>query len=201
MDRRGFLSAFALALATSGHASAQQPKWASLPAGLAPQKAPGLSWAGSGPPAIEIFDYNCPYCRAVFETLDARVARPGALRLGLIDSPQLAIGSIQAAKLRQAALKLYGPARAYAFHRRLFAHRGAIDGETGMAAAKEMGFDVEKLTGVADSDAVRDVLVAQSRFLNRAGVRATPAFIIGGRLLSGWPGADGFDAALKSRSG
>jgi protein-disulfide isomerase len=199
MDRRGFLSGLALAcLVRRGEAAEELSV---LPEGVAPAKAPGLSWAGSGPAAIEVFDYNCPYCRAVFEVLDARVARAGALRLGLIDSPQLSIGSIQAAKLRQAALKIYGPGRAYAFHRRVFAHRGAIDGETGLAAAREMGFDAMKLTEVADSDAVRDVLVAQSRFLNRAGVQATPAFIIGGKILSGWPGAEGFDAALKSRGG
>src|SRR5208283_1851271 len=106
-------------------------------------------WAGSGPAAIEIFDYNCPYCRAVFRALDARIAAR-ALRLGLIDSPQLSIGSIQAAKLRQAALRLYGPARAYAYHRRIFAHRGAIDGATALAAARDLRFDIAKLTGEAD---------------------------------------------------
>ena len=175
-------------------------EWAPLPEGLDAQKCPGLSWFGSGPAAIEIFDYNCPYCRAVFQALDSRAEKPGALRLGLIDSPQLSVGSIQAAKLRQAALRLYGPARGYAFHRRLFAHRGAIDGETGLAAAQDMRFDIAKLTDEANGDAVRDVLIGAAHFLNAAGVRATPAFIMRGKILSGWPGPAAFDAALNNET-
>jgi len=197
MNRRGLVSGLALALAAPTLARAEDFESAPLPSGLDARTCPGLSWAGSGPAAIEIFDYNCPYCRAVFRALDARIAK-GALRLGLIDSPQLSIGSIQAAKLRQAALKLYGPAKAYVFHRRLFAQRGAIDGEAGLAAARELKFDVAKLTETADSDAVRDILVGASHFLSKTGVQATPSFIVGGKLLSGWPGAQVFDAALKN---
>jgi protein-disulfide isomerase len=196
MDRRGFLSGLAVALAAPVRADAQDFEATPLPPGLDPNAAPGLSWAGAGPAAIEIFDYNCPYCRAVFQALDARVAR-NKLRLGLIDSPQLSIGSIQAAKLRQAALRLHGPAKAYAFHRQLFAQRGAIDGESGLAAARALHFDVARLTETADSDDIRDILVGAAQFLNKAGARATPSFMIGGQLLTGWPGPQGFDRALK----
>jgi protein-disulfide isomerase len=99
LDRRRVLSGLALALVAPALAYGQDFEPAPLPPGLDPKTAPGLSWAGAGPAAIEIFDYNCPYCRAVFQALDARVAGK-KLRLGLIDSPQLSIGSIQAAKLR-----------------------------------------------------------------------------------------------------
>jgi protein-disulfide isomerase len=196
MNRRRVLSGIALALAAPTLAWAQDFEPAPLPPGLDRNTAPGLSWAGAGPAAIEIFDYNCPYCRAVFQALDARVAR-NKLRLGLIDSPQLSIGSIQAAKLRQAALRLHGPAKAYAFHRQLFAQRGAIDGESGLAAARALHFDVARLTETADSDDIRDILVGAAQFLNKAGARATPSFMIGGQLLTGWPGPQGFDRALK----
>jgi protein-disulfide isomerase len=199
LDRRRILSGLALALAAPALAWAQDFEPAPLPPGLDPKTAPGLSWAGAGPAAIEIFDYNCPYCRSVFQALDARVAKK-TLRLGLIDSPQLSIGSIQAAKLRQAALRLYGPAKAYAFHRRLFAQRGAIDGATGLAAARALHFDVAKLTETADGDDIRDILVGAAQFLSKAGARATPSFILGGKLVTGWEGPQGFDALLKSNS-
>jgi protein-disulfide isomerase len=197
MQRRKFLSGLALAMVAPAVARAQESDLSLLPAGLDPRACPGLSWSGSGPPGIEIFDYNCPYCRAVFQALDSRVQKPGVLRLGLIDSPLLSIGSIQAAKLRQAVLKLYGPAKAYLYHRRVFAGRGAIEGETGLGAVKALGLDVAKVTDEADGDGVRDILVGQSHFLDHAGARSTPSFIIGGRLLSGWPGPEKFDAALK----
>jgi len=200
MNRRALLAGFALAFAGPKLARAQEMEWAPLPEGLDAQKCPGLSWFGSGPAAIEIFDYNCPYCRVAFQALDSRAEKPGALRLGLIDSPQLSVGSIQAAKLRQAAVRLYGPAKAYAFHRRIFAHRGPIDGESALAAAREMRFDIAKLTDEADGDAVRDGLIGAAHFLNAAGVRATPAFIIRGKVMSGWPGPVAFDAALNNRA-
>jgi protein-disulfide isomerase len=200
MDRRCLLSVLAMAVAAPKLARAQELEWAPLPQGRDAKKCPGLSWVGSGPAAIEIFDYNCPYCRAVFQALDSRASKPGALRLGLIDSPQLSVGSIQAAKLRQAALRLFGPAKAYAFHRQLFAHRGAIDGETGLAAARDMHFDIAKLTAEADGDAVRDGLIGAAHFLNASGVRATPAFILRGKLLTGWPGPAAFDAALNNEA-
>lgn len=204
MDRRSFFSGVALAAAATGFtqfaapglARADEVELTPLPPGVDPHACPGLSWAGSGPAAIEIFDYNCPYCRAVFQALDARVAHAGALRLGLIDSPQLSIGSIQAAKLRQAVLKLYGPAKAYAFHRRLFANRGAIDGEAGLAVVRALKLDVAKVTDLGDGDGVRNILIGQSHFLNRAGARATPSFILGGKMMSGWPGPAKFDAVL-----
>jgi len=174
--------------------SALQP----LPEGLDPKNCPGLSWSGFGPAVIEVFDYNCPYCRKAFQMLDARAAKKGALQLGLVDSPVLSIGSIQAAKLRQAVLQVYGPETAYAFHRRLFAQRGMIDAAAALAIAGRMDLNAAKLTQVADSEEVRDILVAQSRFLNKAGVSATPTFIMGQSVLSGWPGAEAFDSLTHS---
>lgn len=198
MDRRIFLSGLALALAGATSSRARTaPVWRPLPRGLDPKDVPGLSWAGSGPEAIEVFDYNCPFCRAAFHTLDARARKPGALRLGLIDSPELSIGSIEAAKIHQAILIVYGQAKAYAFHRMLFAHHGHVDGDVALAAARRLGLDVAKVTKVANGDKVRDNLIIAARFLDKAGARVTPSFFVHGRVLSGWYGAATLDAALK----
>ncbi len=198
MDRRHFLSGLALALAGATSSRARgAPVWRPLPPGLDPRDVPGLSWTGSGPAAIEVFDYNCPYCRAAFKTLDRRAETPGALRLGLIDSPQLSIGSIEAAKIHQAILLVYGQAKAYAFHRMLFAHHGQVDGEVALSAARRLGLDIDKLTKVANGDRVRDNLIIAARFLDKAGARVTPSFFVRGKVMSGWPGAAALDAALK----
>ena len=119
------------------------------------------------------------------------------LRLGLIDSPMLSVGSVQAAKLRQAALILYGPEKAFAFHRALYATKGRIDGDIALNAAQAMGLDVKKLADTANSREVRDRIIAQMDFLDRIGVSSTPSFIINNRLLSGWPGPEVFALALK----
>ena len=75
-----------------------------------------------------------------------------------------------------------------------------IDGEAALAVAGEMGLDVDKLADAANSDEARSRIIAQGHFLDAIGVATTPSFIIGAKLLSGWPGADGFDAALKVKS-
>jgi protein-disulfide isomerase len=200
MDRRVFLAGFAFAPAAQAFAaSLDDLPLVALPAGADPLTVSGLSWFGTGPSAIEIFDYNCSYCRTAFQTLDAMVAKK-KLRLGLMDSPQLTAGSVQAAKIRQAALILYGPDKAYEFHRRLYARKGMIDGDAALAVAEEMGFDLAKLAETANSQDVRGRIIAQARFLDNIGVATTPSFIIGAKLLSGWPGADGFSAALTAKS-
>jgi protein-disulfide isomerase len=200
MDRRVFLAGLALApSAPALAASLDDLPLVALPAGADPLTIPGLSWFGTGPSAIEIFDYNCSYCRAAFQTLDAMVAKK-KLRLGLMDSPQRAPGSVQAAKIRQAALILHGPDKAYDFHRRLYARKGVIDGDAALAVAEDLGFDLAKLAEAANSPDARGRIIAQARFLDNIGVATTPSFIIGSKLLSGWPGAEGFGAALKAKT-
>lgn len=198
MNRRAFLAGLALASAGPALASVDDRPLVPLPAEAGANAVPGLSWSGSGRSAIEIFDYNCGYCRAAFQDLDARVGKK-KLRLGLIDSPQLSAGSVQAAKIRQATLMLYGPAKAYEFHRRLSSWKGPVDGEAGLAVARELEFNVAELTDKANEQEVRDRIIAQARFLDKIGVAATPSFIVGGKLLTGWPGPEGFDAALKGK--
>jgi protein-disulfide isomerase len=198
LDRRLFLASLALLPSARAFAlDADELPLVPLPAGADPNSTPGLSWFGSGPSAIEIFDYNCPFCRKAFHSLDALVARK-KLRLGLMDSPMLSTGSVQAAKLRQAALILYGPDKAFAFHRKLFATRGVIDGDVALSVAAAMGLDVKKLADIANSQQARDRIIAQMHFLDRIRVSSTPSFIIKGRLLSGWPGAEAFALALTA---
>ena len=137
-----------------------------LPAGADPLTVPGLSWFGTGPSAIEIFDYNCSYCRSRPSRRLTQCVAKKKLRLGLMDSPQLAAGSVQAAKIRQAALILYGPDKAYEFHRRLYARKGMIDGDAALAVAEELGFDLAKLAEAANSQDARGRIIAQAHFLD-----------------------------------
>jgi len=198
MDRRAFLTSLALAPGAPAFARMTDLPLSPLPEGADPSAVAGLSWRGSGRAAIEIFDYNCPYCRAAFQALDPLVAK-NRLRLGLMDSPQLSAGSVQAAKIRQAMLILVGLDEAYQFHRRLSLWKGAIDGETGLAVAEESGLNATKVIDQANGQEVLDRIIAQARFLDRLGVSTTPSFIVGAKLLSGWPGLQAFGEALKAK--
>jgi protein-disulfide isomerase len=195
VNRRAVLTSFALVATAPAFASIDDLPLTDLPEGADPAAVPGLSWFGTGRPAIEIFDYNCPYCRAAFQTLDGLVAKK-KLRLGLLDSPQLSAGSVQASKIRQAVLILFGPDEAYQFHHRLSLRKGAIDADAALAVAEEMRLDTAKVTDEANAPEVRERIIAQARFLDKIGVATTPSFIIGAKLLSGWPGPQAFGEAL-----
>ena len=108
------------------------------------EELPGVIWTGARSRAqevVELYDYNCPYCRKAAADLPALLEDTPGLRLGLLNNPILSPQSAQAAKVEIAVLKLRGPAAAYAFHRALFARRGVIDGPKALDAAQAMGLD------------------------------------------------------------
>jgi protein-disulfide isomerase len=152
---------------------------------------PGILWIGATEPSvtlIELFDYNCGFCHRAAGEIDALLAQDKGLRLGLLNNAIIGLGSVQAAKVQQAVLTLYGPQRAYAFHKAMFAHRGENDGLTALDIAKKQKLDVAGLEAAADSDATSEDLIAQVKFARANGFVATPSFILKDIGLLGYPG-------------
>src|SRR5206468_5779509 len=106
-------------------------------------------------------DYNCPYCRNAAADLDALLTHDSGFRLGLVNNPIIGLGSVQSAKVQQAVLKLYGPKRAYDFHKAMFAHRGANDGPVALEIAQSLGLARGNIEAAADGDDVASVLKRQ----------------------------------------
>src|SRR3546814_9852809 len=65
---------------------------------------------------VEFFDYNCPYCRSVAQTLDRVMESDGSIRMVFKEFPILGSNSIFAAK---AALAANAQGRYAEFHLRL----------------------------------------------------------------------------------
>jgi protein-disulfide isomerase len=152
---------------------------------------PGIVWIGSESRAkalVELYDFNCPYCRKAAADLPALLEDVPDLRLGLLNNPILSPQSAQAAKVEMALLKLEGPQAAYAFHRRLFARRGTADGPKALDTAKAMGFDRAKVEEAADGEDIRAALGEQMRLAASLGAAATPSYVIAGAGLYGYPG-------------
>ena len=162
-----------------------------LPNELSPSSLPGIVWVGASRPDvtfIEFFDYNCPFCRRSVPDLDAMLAIDKGLRLGLVNNAIISIGSIQAAKVEQAVLRLRGPAMAYRFHKALFARRGAIDGTIALQVAETLGVLQRDVEAAADGDAVTSVLKQQAKTAQALGLAVTPAFAVNGVGILGYPG-------------
>lgn len=157
------------------------------------EELPGAIW--SGPPSgavklVEFYDYNCPWCRAAEAVRDElRRANPD-LRVGIVNNPILSPGSVQAAKVDLALLKLKGAKASFALHQKLFAQPGRIDGPRALDAAAAGGIDRAELERMADGPEVRETLGRQMRLAASLGLAATPSYVIGGAALLGYPGPE-----------
>jgi protein-disulfide isomerase len=167
------------------------PELFPIPSNLYPSSLPGIVWQGAGSAGLEIyefFDYNCAYCKKAAREIEEIIAANSDVKLGLINSPILSVGSVQAAKVQQAVLRLYGPPVAAAFHQRMFAKRGQSDGISALAVAHDMALDLAKVEDSADSAVVGGVLRRQAELAASLGVSMTPSFAIAGFGFAGWPG-------------
>ena len=137
---------------------------------------------------VEFYDLNCPFCRKAAGDIDALLETDADLGVKLINIPILSAQSKEAALHETAALKLYGSARAHELHRTVFAARGTVGGASVKAAAERIGLDPAALAR-ASGDA--DVIAAVNAQLDLAaalGVTATPSFVAGNFVVSGYPG-------------
>ncbi|WP_424360419.1 DsbA family protein [Methylocystis parvus] len=163
-----------------------------IPSELDPASLPGVIWEGKRDGDVilyEFFDYNCGFCRKAAREIAAIAASDPNLRLGLVNDAILSIGSVQAAKVQQSVLRLYGPAKAYDFHLKMYAARGGANGQTALGVVRAMGLDADKVEESADSETVGDVVVRQTRLAESLGLAMTPSFVIAGVAILGWPGA------------
>lgn len=172
-----------------------------IPSELDPAILPGIVWNGMKSADVifyEFFDYNCAFCRKAAREIEAIRAKDSDLRFGLINNAILSIGSIQAAKVQQAILKLRGPQVAYDFHVRMFATHGQSNGASALSIARDLGLDVRKVEETADSAVVTDVLSRQTQLSANLGMSMTPSFVIAGIGILGWPGVKALQSIIAN---
>jgi protein-disulfide isomerase len=122
------------------------------------------------------------------------------LKLVLVPFPVLGIPSIMASRVELAVAKVGTPKQFYAFHRKVYAQRGTTDGARALQIAKGLGFDVKALTTVADGDDIAEMMKAHVRLGDSLGLAATPAFIIDGVAILGYPGRYRLQAIVDAAS-
>jgi protein-disulfide isomerase len=149
---------------------------------------------------IEFYDLNCPFCRIASTDIADMVDVDQGLRLVLVPFPVLGIASIAASRVELAVAKLGTPAQFYDFHRKIYAQRGTTDGQRALEIAHGLGFDVAALTKLGDSDAVTAIMKNHLMLGNSLGLAATPAFIIAGVAVLGYPGRYRLQALVDAAS-
>jgi len=125
---------------------------------------------------VEYYDYNCGYCRASLPTLDKLVKADPKLRIVFREMPVLAESSLTAAR---ASLTAASQGKFKPFHDALYA-AGPVSDQTIAAAARAAGVDLARAPGDADEE-IRNNLATTAKL----GMRGTPSWVVGDRVLSG----------------
>ncbi len=144
---------------------------------------------------VEFFDYNCGYCKRALDDLVRLIKVEPELKVILKDFPVLGPGSVEAAKIAQAAKRQLKGDRFFEFHAKLLGVRGQVGKAQALAAARELGVDMDRLAKDAESDAVREGIEETMRIGDSLGISGTPAYVVGKEVVVG---AVGFDK-LKTR--
>jgi protein-disulfide isomerase len=137
---------------------------------------------------VEFYDLNCPYCRVASADIADMVDLDRELKLVLVPFPVLGIPSISASRVELAVAKLDTPQQFYAFHRKVYAQRGVTDGVRAMEIARSLGLDIKAIAKLGDTDEITETMKAHVRLGDSLGLAATPAFVIDGFAILGYPG-------------
>ena len=131
---------------------------------------------------VEFFDYNCPYCRKMAPVLiDAEKADP-QLRIVFKEFPILGPGSEFAAR---AALASQRQGRYEEFHHALMGAKEKVNEDSVLAAAAEVGLDVERLKADMQDPAIQAAIEQNLALAAALRINGTPGFVIGDQILRG----------------
>ncbi|HEY8596565.1 MAG TPA: DsbA family protein [Devosiaceae bacterium] len=142
---------------------------------------------------VEMFDYNCTYCRSALPDLAALIQEDPNLRVVLKEFPILSKGSVDAARV--AILVSQSKADYWTFHQALFSSRGQVNADTAWNEAEALGLDRAALEPKAASNEVASIIQSSYNIAKALNITGTPTFIIGNEII---PGAVGKDE-LKTR--
>ncbi|WP_421759759.1 DsbA family protein [Devosia sp.] len=142
---------------------------------------------------VEMFDYNCGYCRQALPDMAELLDEDPNLKVILKEFPILSAASVDAARV--AVLVSEAKVDYWAFHEKLFTGSGQNNMDTALSAAKDLGLNPVTLQLDMNTPKVTAVLDKSYDIAKKLKITGTPTFIIGDEII---PGAVGIEA-LKLR--
>ncbi len=130
----------------------------------------------------EFFDYNCGYCKSVYNTMLKVVERDKKIKFVLKEFPILSQSSVDAAYFALASNKqnLYPE-----FHSRIMQYRGRITKEILFKTAENIGIDIDKLKEDLNSNDIKLTIEKNKDLAKRLNINGTPSFVIGKKIIPG----------------
>ena len=146
--------------------------------------------AKAGATLVEFFDYNCHFCKGALPDIARLLKEDADLKLVLKDFPVLGPGSVEAANVASAVRNQLQGDRFWQFHAKLLSGHGPVGKAEALAAARELGVDMDRLNkDLAAPDANNGILEA-ARLADALQITGTPSFVIGQDVVVGAVGYD-----------
>jgi predicted DsbA family dithiol-disulfide isomerase len=145
---------------------------------------------------VEYTDYQCPFCKRVQPTLAALLERyDGTIRhvfknLPLPMHPQAQLAA-------EAALCAQDQGTFWKFHDWLFENQKTMNHDTMVAAAGELGMNVDTFTACIDGGTHSEQVRADVNEARGFGITGTPGFLINGRVLTGAQPVEQFEVIIN----
>lgn len=145
----------------------------------------------------EFFDYNCGYCKRAIGDIEKLEAEYGdRVKIVFKEYPIFGGDSDTAARLALAADK---QGKYFEYHQALMKTQGKMDESRLLDIAAGIGLDVEKLKADKDSAEISELLNETKEKGAEIGVRGTPAFVIGDKLIRGAVGFEQMKEVIDSQ--
>ena len=139
----------------------------------------------------EFSDYNCGYCKRVFEPIQQLLLDNSDVRLVIKEFPILGQSSLVAAKAAIAA-EMQGKFGAY--HIAMMKYRGQINIDVVMQMAAQAGVDTEQLKIDMESPTTAAIIQRTREAAVALEINGTPGLVLGNKVV---PGAIGLDELVK----
>lgn len=145
---------------------------------------------------VEMFDYNCGFCRAALPDLAQLLQEDKNLRVELKQFPILSAGSVDAARV---GLQVAKSGKDYwTFHQALYTSRGEVTADTALNEARALGLDADKLRADMQAPAISSALQKSYALAKALNVTGTPTYIIGDTIIPGAVPIDDLRTAIAN---
>ena len=130
----------------------------------------------------EFTDYNCGYCKRVFQPLQELIATDDDIRLVVKEFPILSQTSVLAA---QAGIAAQAQGVFPDFHAAMMTARGAITMDSIIDAAESAGADIDRLQADMNSPVTAEVIARPRAAAQALQISGTPGLVIGSQVIPG----------------
>jgi len=133
---------------------------------------------------VEFSDYNCPYCKRAFNSIKQVLGADSKVRVVLKEFP---IFGEQSESIARVAIAAKYQGRYFDMHSALLKSPGRNNEKSALLIAEKLGLDMDKLRKDMNNDEVRKVISETRQLGNKLGIRGTPFFLVGDKVIPGAP--------------